>query len=124
MLPSAKLGITCVICLLLFMPDKVLADTSGAQASSAHENSAAKANSEGNECYGKIKKNPYKALLCYETIDPTLKILLKKDGDGNALYENLIKACGHEYLAGIVTAKELGICRKKLTVLDKYARLP
>ena len=124
MLLPSKLLRTLLIALSLCVCVEVFAESSGAHASSAHQENHAKADNETNECYGQIRKHPYKALLCYEAIDPTLKVLLKKDTDGNAIYENLIKACGHDYVGGVVNAKELGICRKKLTALDKYQRQP
>ena len=124
MLSPSKLFTTLVFALPLCVSLEVLAESSGAHASSAHKDNHGKTDNETSECYGQIRKHPYKALLCYEAIDPSLRVLLKKDTDGNAIYENLIKACGHDYVGGVVNAKELSICRKKLTPLDKYQRQP
>lgn len=122
-----------VVCQIILHSDSRLArwcdhsgvcESSGSHAAAAHHDGHGKGDNETNECYGLIKKHPYKALQCYEAVDPTLKVLLKKDTDGNAIYENLIRACGHDYVGGLVNAKELGICRRKLIVLDKYPRQP
>ena len=119
---SAKLRIIAVLATLAWVAGAAMAEQSGSHASSGHQQNHGKADDPADECYSQIKKHPYKALLCYEAIDPTLKILLKKDPGGGVLYENLIKACGHDYVSGVVNAKELGSCRKKLTPLDKYSR--
>ena len=119
----AKLLISLTVGLLLCLPDKAPAESSASHAAT-QQPGAGKADNEAHDCYAQIKKHPYKALLCYEAVDPALKMLLKKDADGNAIYENLLKACGHDYVTGVVNAKELGICRKKLTVLDRYERQP
>lgn len=119
----AKLLMIPALGFLLGLPAHAFAESSGSH-TAAHSHGTGKADSDADICYGQIKKHPYKALLCYEAIDPALKILLKKDADGHAIYENLLKACGHDYVAGVVNAKELGICRKKLVVLDRYERLP
>ena len=121
---SATLFIRLILAAWLCAPAQVLAESSGSHPATASHDGHGKSDAETDACYAQIKRHPYKALLCFETIDPTLKILLKKDHDGNAVYENLIKACGHEYVGGVVNAKELGLCRKKLTPLDKYPRLP
>ena len=121
---SAKISIQLIVVAMLGASAELLAESSGSHAATSHQDSHHKADPETDACYAQIKRHPYKALLCFEAIDPTLKILLKKDHDGNAIYENLIKACGHEYVGGVVNAKELGLCRKKLTPLDKYPRLP
>ena len=124
-MPSpAKLLTSVILALPLCAPVEVFAESSAAHAAAAHQDGHGKTDSQSDECYGQIRKHPYKALLCYEAFDPTLRVLLKKDTDGNAIYENLIKACGHDYVGGVVNAKELGICRKKLTALDKYQRQP
>lgn len=124
MLLPAKLLMTWVAAVLLFVASQVMAEKSGSHAPGAHQQSHGKTDQAADECYAQIRKHPYKALLCYEAIDPTFRMLLKKDTDGNAIYENLIKACGHDYVTGVVNAKELGVCRRKLTPLDKYQRLP
>jgi hypothetical protein len=121
---SAKLFFTLIFALPVGATTQVFAESSGSHAAAAHHDGHGKGDNETNECYGLIKKHPYKALQCYEAVDPTLKVLLKKDTDGNAIYENLIRACGHDYVGGLVNAKELGICRRKLIVLDKYPRQP
>lgn len=121
---SVKFFISLMLALPLCASIQAFAESSGSHSKAAHQDGHDKADSETNECYGLIKKHPFKALLCYEAIDPTLKILLKKDTNGNAIYENLIKTCGLEYVDGLVSARELGICRKRLTVLDKYPRQP
>ncbi len=119
----SALLISLAIGLPFCLAGKAFAESSGSHAA-AHPQGSGKTDTETSECYAQIKRHPYKALLCYETVDVSLKILLKRDTDGNAIYKNLLKACGYDYVSGVVNAKELSICRKKLTVLEKFDTSP
>ena len=61
---------------------------------------------------GAMRESSTELISCLREVDPTLKILMKKDSNGQPLYKMIQELCSYDYLLKRITSKELLRCER------------